>query len=88
MRFGTQGFLPVHGKTADGPWEKMILAVILDDINITRTEMTILFPLTVNITLCYVMFQVDSFYGLVGGLHYFSENGVNQTGASYSGGNI
>ena len=81
---GTRDFSIFMSGTSEGSWQKL-LSGTLECAEHSETQITFFFPLSTEMTLRYVMFQVDTLYGISGGLHYFSENYADLTGATYSG---
>ena len=81
---GTKNFTLLNSVTADGPWN-ILLHGFLPDANNNVEEITIFFPLDKIISTQFVMFQVDTFYGKGGGLHFISENEAGKKGQTYSG---
>ena len=57
---------------------------LFNDIQDTEKEITEFFPFDGIVTAQFIMFQVDSFLGLGGGIHYISENDAAKLGETYS----
>ena len=59
------------------------------EMNPEEKEMTWFFPLTRQIEMRYVKFQVESYYEVAGGLHYLAEHVAGSgEGESYRGGSF
>ena len=81
---GTRDFSIFSGNSPDGPWD-LLIKDTLEDPRSSRLEITFFFHTITNITVEFVMFQIDTFYGPCGGLQYFSENKADLVGETYSG---
>ena len=85
MNRATKEFSVFTSPTYTGPWDE-VLRGSFEDARKTEIEITVFFPLPDNMAVQYVMVQVDSYFGeLGGGLQYFKENMGDQEGATYSG---
>ena len=80
---GTEGFTLFKANTADGPWEDLKSGVLKEGKDM-EVEITEFFSLDEIISTQFIMFQVDSFYGYGGGLHYIAENDAAKSGHTYS----
>ena len=80
---GTKNFT-LFGFNASGVLDILTHGQLPDQRNVTG-EWTQFFPLNTLVYVKFLKFQVDSFYGKGGGLHYILENEADKIGQNYSG---
>ena len=81
---GTERFSLFGSLSADGPMFDLGRGV-LEDSRSQVAEKTEFFPFILPTKARFLMFQVDSFYGEGGGLHFLAENERDKIGQSYTG---
>ena len=80
---GTKNFT-LFGFNASGDLEFLTQSQLPDQRNVTG-EWTQFVPLNTLVYVKFLKFQIDSFYGKGGGVHYISENEADRSGQNYSG---
>ena len=69
--FGTNKFKIFASTSGSGQWTKILSGNLPDAWNVDPVPV-LQFPLAGSLTMQYIMFQIETFYGYAGGLQYFA----------------